>query len=134
MQNPFPIQSLLPWCRSLPLFWRDSKETVRKIRKKGLENTAGTLSACDNSAAGAFFRVLARRNPIFKRKRPVSGHDHLHYSIYPEEVYHPSEIVGKERKPHFSGDLQLSFCQQIPRSVPSFHSSVRMLDHGVPFP
>ena len=111
-----------------------NKETVRKIRKKGLENTAGTLFACDNSAAGAFFRVLARRNPIFKRKRPLSGHDYLHYSIYSKKIYCSSEIVGKERKPHFSGDFQLSFCQQITGSVPSFHCSVWMLNHRVPLP
>ena len=105
-----------------------------KNKKKGLENTAGTLSACDNSAAGAFFRVLAQRNPIFKRKRPISGHNHLHYSIYPKKIYCSSEIIGKERKPHFSGNFQLPFCQQITGSVPSFHCSVWMLNHSVPLP
>ncbi len=34
MQNFFPIQSLLIWCRSLPLFWRDSK---RKNKKANIE-------------------------------------------------------------------------------------------------
>ena len=33
MQNLFPIQSLLPWCRSLPLFWRDCKRKKKKARK-----------------------------------------------------------------------------------------------------
>ena len=112
----------------------NSNETVRKIRKNSVENTARDLSICDNLAAGVFFRVLVGKKTIFKRKRPVSDHNHLHYSIYPKKIYRSSEIVGKKRKPHFSGDLQLSFCQQITRSVPSFHSSVWMLNHSVPFP
>ncbi len=118
----------------LPLIPPLSKETVRKIRKNSVENTARDLSICDNLAAGVFFRILAGKKTIFKRKRPVSGHNHLHYSIYPKKIYRSSEIVGKERKPHFSGCLQLSFCQQITRSVPSFHSSVWMPNHSVPFP
>ena len=132
MQNLFPIQSFQTWCRSLPLFWRDSNETVQKIRKNSVENTVRGLSICDNLAAGVFFRILAGKKNIFKRKRPVSGQNHLHYSVYPKEVYHSSEIVGKERKPRFSGCLPLSFCQQITGSVPSFHSSIWMLNHSVP--
>ena len=119
----------------IALYQRQDIETVRKIRKNGVKNTARNSSICDNLAAGAFFFVYCPEEPpLFKRKKPVSGHDHLHYPVYSEEVYHPSEIVGKERKPHFSGCLQLSFCQQITRSVPSFHSSVWMLDHSVPLP
>ena len=55
-----------------------NKETVRKIRKNSVENTARNLSICDNLAAGVFFRILAGKKTIFKRKRHVSGQNHLH--------------------------------------------------------
>ncbi len=56
----------------------NSNETVRKIRKNSVENTARNLSICDNLAAGVFFRILAGKKTIFKRKRHVSGQNHLH--------------------------------------------------------
>ena len=64
--------------RILPLTSPLSKETVRKIRKNSVENTARDLSICDNLAAGVFFRILAGKKTIFKRKRHVSGQNHLH--------------------------------------------------------
>ena len=39
-----------------------------KIGKNGVENTARDLSICDNLAAGVFFRILAGKKTIFKRK------------------------------------------------------------------
>ena len=57
---------------------KKANETVRKIRKNSVENTARNLSICDNLAAGVFFRILAGKKTIFKRKRHVSGQNHLH--------------------------------------------------------
>ncbi len=72
-----PIDTLIIFktVTSVPM---NTKETVRKIRKNSVENTARNLSICDNLAAGVFFRILAGKKTIFKRKRHVSGQNHLH--------------------------------------------------------
>ena len=77
-------------------------ETVRKIRKLGVENAAEILSTCDKSAALVLICCFNMKEGHYKRKRPASGLYHCHNSVYSEEIYNSSEIVGKERKPGFS--------------------------------
>lgn len=81
------------------------KETVRKIRKLGVENAAEILSTCDKSAALVLICCFNMKEGHYKRKRPASGLYHCHNSVYSEEIYNSSEIVGKERKPGFSRHL-----------------------------
>lgn len=80
-------------------------ETVRKIRKLGVENAAEILSTCDKSAALVLICCFNMKEGHYKRKRPASGLYHCHNSVYSEEIYNSSEIVGKERKPGFSRHL-----------------------------
>ena len=81
------------------------KETVRKIRKLGVENAAEILSTRDKSAALVLICCFNMKEGHYKRKRPTSGLYHCHNSVYSEEIYNSSEIVGKERKPGFSRHL-----------------------------
>jgi len=78
------------------------KETVRKIRKLGVENAAEILSTRDKSAALVLICCFNMKEGHYKRKRPTSGLYHCHNSVYSEEIYNSSEIVGKETKPGFS--------------------------------
>lgn len=78
------------------------KETVRKIRKLGVENAAEILSTRDKLAALVLICCFNMKEGHYKRKRPASGLYHCHNSVYSEEIYNSSEIVGKERKPGFS--------------------------------
>lgn len=80
-------------------------ETVRKIRKLGVENAAEILSTCDKSAALVLICCFNMKEGHYKRKRPASGLYHCHNSVYSEEIYNSSEIVGKERKPGFGRHL-----------------------------
>ena len=80
-------------------------ETVRKIRKLGVENAAEILSTRDKSAALVLICCFNMKEGHYKRKRPTSGLYHCHNSVYSEEIYNSSEIVGKERKPGFSRHL-----------------------------
>ena len=57
--------------------------------------------------------------------------NHFQDSICSEDIYHSSEIIGKERKPGFSGYLQLSFRQQVSGTVPSLNSPVWMFHYGI---
>ena len=82
-----------------------SIETVRKIRKLGVENAAEILSTRDKSAALVLICCFNMKEGHYKRKRPTSGLYHCHNSVYSEEIYNSSEIVGKERKPGFSRHL-----------------------------
>lgn len=77
-------------------------ETVRKIRKLGVENAAEILSTRDKSAALVLICCFNMKEGHYKRKRPTSGLYHCHNSVYSEEIYNSSEIVGKETKPGFS--------------------------------
>lgn len=79
-----------------------SMETVRKIRKLGVENAAEILSTRDKSAALVLICCFNMKEGHYKRKRPTSGLYHCHNSVYSEEIYNSSEIVGKETKPGFS--------------------------------
>ena len=74
------------------------KETVRKIRKLGVENAAEILSTRDKSAALVLICCFNMKEGHYKRKRPASGLYHCHNSVYSEEIYNSSEIVGKEKK------------------------------------
>ena len=76
-------------------------ETVRKIRKLGVENATEILSTCDKSAALVLICCFNMKEGHYKRKRPASGLYHCHNLVYSEEIYNSSEIVGKERKPGF---------------------------------
>ena len=78
------------------------KETVRKIRKLGVENAAEILSTRDKSAALVLICCFNMKEGHYERKRPASGLYHCHNSVYSEEIYNSSEIVGKETKPGFS--------------------------------
>ena len=80
-------------------------ETVRKIRKLGVENAAEILSTCDKSAALVLICCFNMKEGRYKRKRPASGLYHCHNSVYSEEICNSSEIVGKETKPGFSRHL-----------------------------
>ena len=86
----------------LTLFRHYIKETVRKIRKLGVENAAEILSTRDKSAALVLICCFNMKEGHYKRKRPTSGLYHCHNSVYSEEIYNSSEIVGKETKPGFS--------------------------------
>lgn len=83
----------------------EGRETVRKIRKLGVENAAEILSTRDKSAALVLICCFNMKEGHYKRKRPASGLYHCHNSVYSEEIYNSSEIVGKERKPGFSRHL-----------------------------
>lgn len=85
--------------------YKKCKETVRKIRKLGVENATEILSTCDKSAALVLICCFNMKEGHYKRKRPASGLYHCHNSVYSEEIYNSSEIVGKERKPSFSRHL-----------------------------
>lgn len=50
---------------------------------------------------------------------------------YSKEIYHSSEIIGKERKPGLSCHFDFALCQQVARPVPSFYCSVWMLNNCI---
>ena len=58
------------------------KETVRKIRKLGVENAAEILSTRDKSAALVLICCFNMKEGHYKRKRPASGLYHCHNSVY----------------------------------------------------
>ena len=118
-------------CVMLTLVTVKVKESVRKFKKNGVEKTAWLLSTSDNPAVEVTFLRYCSFGVSFVRRRSISGPDYLQNSVCPEEVYYPSEIIGKERKPGFSGYLQLSFRQQVSGTVPSLNSPVWMFHYGI---